>query len=180
MADTLQFFGPGRGPPRDVPDPAWAVALAYLPLVERHARGFRRGRFDFDDLVQEGLIAVHDAAPKQDPARGSFEKLANRAVHNRMLDWLRWHARDGRATGDVDVAEARADRVDAVALDDAFLAVWSLPDRRRTILSEHFGLAGPARTASEIGGGLGMKRDAVAKNQSRALAMLRTDAGVVP
>jgi RNA polymerase sigma factor (sigma-70 family) len=170
-------------PPSPVPAPTpavdpWAVALAYLPLVEHAAREFHLGRFDTDDLIQEGLIAVHDAVSKDDPARGRFKGLAKVAVHNRMYDWLQWQRKDPPVPPDAPPVVDRVDRVDATELAVALAVIDCLPDRRQTILREHFGLSGPARTAAEIGADLGMTRDAVAKNQSRALVKIREHLGI--
>jgi RNA polymerase sigma factor (sigma-70 family) len=160
------------------PPDAWAVTLAYLPLVRRLARDFHRGDFDTDDLEQEGLLGVYRAVARDDPARDSFGGLARRAALNRMLDWLRWRRLDDVATGDVAVARARADRWDLAELADVLAAIGCLPGPRQTIIREHFGLEGPPRTAAAIGGRLGMTRSAVAKSQSRSLSMVREQIGV--
>jgi RNA polymerase sigma factor (sigma-70 family) len=159
-------------PPARPPDP-WAVALAYLPMVWRLAREFRRGEFETDDLVQEGLIAVHRAVSRNDPARDSFGGLATRAAHNRMRDWLRWRRKARPVPRDAAPVADRADRVDAADLADVLAAIELLPCRPRFIVREHFGLRGPARTGAVIAVALGMKRDAVARAQFRALARVR-------
>jgi RNA polymerase sigma factor (sigma-70 family) len=172
MLTQLQLPAP-RPRPRTPPPDAWAVALAYLPLVRRLARDFHRGPWDTDDLEQEGLLAVYCAVAKDDPTRDSFGGLARRAARNRMLDWLRWRRIDDPATGDVATARGRADRWDRADLADVFAAIECLPDRQRFIVREHFGLRGPARTAAVIAVVLGMKRDAVARAQLRALVRVR-------
>jgi RNA polymerase sigma factor (sigma-70 family) len=157
-------------------DPAWAVALCYLPLIRRVAREFRRNPFDTDDLVQEGLIAVHRAVARNDPARDSFGGLANAAAHNRMVDWLRWLRCYGKARPVSPDAAPIADRTDRVDLTDLadVLAMLSLgTDRQQLIVREHFGLYGPARSEAQIAVALGMKRDAVARAKFRALAKVR-------
>jgi RNA polymerase sigma factor (sigma-70 family) len=159
-------------PPARPPDP-WAVALAYLPLVTRVAREFRHGEWDTDDLIQEGLIGARNAAARYDPGQHSFWRMAEIAARNRMRDWLRWRHCDDRATGDAALARDRADRWDFERLADVLAAIDCMPGYRRTILREHFGLYGPARTGAAIGDGLGMTRSAVAKDQLRALAWVR-------
>jgi RNA polymerase sigma factor (sigma-70 family) len=164
-------------PPARPPDP-WAVALAYLPLVRRVAREFRRGDFDTDDLVSAGLIGVHDAALGGDPARDSFGGLARRAARLRMIDWLRWHGRDRRATGDVAHALARPDRIDGLDLADAYAAIGSLTDRQRSVIDGNFGLRGPYRRQEEIGAALATTRIAVSRLKLCGLAKLRERLGV--
>jgi RNA polymerase sigma factor (sigma-70 family) len=157
-------------------DPAWAVALAYLPLIRRVAREFRRGPFDTDDLIQEGLIAVHRAIAKNDPVRDSFGGLANAAAHNRMVDWLRWLRCYGKArpmSPDAAPIGDRTDRDDLIDLADALAAIESLTDRQRSVIDGYFGLRGPRRTESQIGIALGISRDAVARLRIRGLARLR-------
>lgn len=57
---------------------------AYLPWVERIARRYVGiARAEFDDLVQEGLIAVW-----QSFARGL--KPGHTVVDGRMVDWVRY------------------------------------------------------------------------------------------
>jgi RNA polymerase sigma factor (sigma-70 family) len=152
---------------------AWAVALCYLPLVRRLARDFHRGPWDTDDLMQEGLLGVHHAVAKDDPARDSFGGLARRAALNRMRDWLRWRRLDDAATGDVAVARARADRVDAADLADVLAAIGSLTELQRVAITGQLGLNGPAQSESQIGVALGITRDAVARLRIRGLAQLR-------
>jgi RNA polymerase sigma factor (sigma-70 family) len=154
-------------------DPAWAVALAYLPLVKRLARDFHRGPWDTDDLVQEGLIAVHRAVAKNDPVRDSFGGLANAAAHNRMIDWLRWRRKARPVPPDAAPIGDRTDRVDLAELADALAAIESLTDRQRSVIDGYFGLRGPRRTESQIGIALGISRDAVARLRIRGLARLR-------
>jgi RNA polymerase sigma factor (sigma-70 family) len=165
-------------PPARPPDP-WAVALAYLPLVRRVAREFRRGEFDTDDLVQEGLIAVYRAVAKDDPARDRFGGLARVVAYRRMCDWLRWRHQDDRAIGDTSHARARADRVDVADLDDVLVAIESLTDRQRSVIDGHFGLNGPARSEARIGDEMGTTRMAVARLKFRGLARVRERLGVV-
>jgi RNA polymerase sigma factor (sigma-70 family) len=163
-------------PPARPPDP-WAVALAYLPLVWRLAREFRRGEFETDDLVQEGLIAVHRAVFRNDPARDSFGGLARRAAHNRMRDWLRWRRKARPVPPDAAPVADRADRIDAELLADVLAALGLGSDRQQAIVREHFGLDRPARTGAAIAVTLGMKRDAVARSQFRALSKVRERLG---
>lgn len=165
---------------QDPPPPAdaWEAALAFLPFVRRVAREFRRDPWDTDDLIQEGLLAVHDASSRFDPRRGSFFRLVDVAVQNRMLRWLQWRRRAVAPGGDLSFVLARSDRLDLVELAEVLAAIEFLSERRRTILREHFGLRGPARKAKDIGVDLGMTRETVAKNQSRALVKVREGMGV--
>jgi RNA polymerase sigma factor (sigma-70 family) len=170
-------------PPSPVPAPTpavdpWAVALAYLPLVDQVARGFHVCRFDRDDLVQEGLIGVYRAVGKNDPARDTFRGLAWVAAQNRMRDWLRWQRKDPPVPLDAAPVADRVDRVDATELAEALAAIDRLPDRRRTILREHFGLDGPPRLEAAIGSDLGVSRDVIAQNKFRALGKVREHLGI--
>lgn len=65
--------------------------LPYLPLVEGHARRLastpqaRQAGAEYDDLVQEGLLAVHLSQ-----LRGTDPTLV---IANRMKDWIRLQQR---------------------------------------------------------------------------------------
>jgi RNA polymerase sigma factor (sigma-70 family) len=159
------------------PDP-WTVALAYLPLVKRLARDFHRCPFDTDDLVQEGLLAVHRAVAEDDPARDSFGGLARRAARNRMIDWLRWRQRAVPPGGKLDDVLDRADRVDLIDLSDVLAALSLRTEWQQTVVREHFGLHGPARTEAAIAVAFRTTRDGVARAQFRALTQVRKRLGV--
>jgi len=65
---------------------------AGVPFVRTLARQFASSRpaLDLDDLVQDGLLGLMDAAMRFDAARGiPFEAFATTRVHGAMVDGLR-------------------------------------------------------------------------------------------
>jgi hypothetical protein len=103
--------------------------------------------------------------------------LVKRTAYRQMCDWLRWRRKARPVPRDAAPVADRADRVDAADLADVLAAIESLTARQRFIVREHFGLRGPARTGAVIAVALGMKRDAVARAQLRALARVRERLG---
>jgi DNA-directed RNA polymerase specialized sigma24 family protein len=58
----------------------------YEKIVSTAAKKFRHAA-EYDDLYQEGLIAVWKCSPEADIA------FVRRAVYNRMKDWVRYTKR---------------------------------------------------------------------------------------
>ncbi len=89
--------------PNPAPSPAPSPAVpadpeALLRLHEglvRHLlrRHFAWARPHYDDLLQEGRIALLEAGRRFDPARGGFAGYASRWIHGRMLRYVREHSR---------------------------------------------------------------------------------------
>ena len=65
-------------------------AEQYSRLVTRYVRRYFLVGGEFDDLYQEGMIALLSAMRKYDPSRfGNFEAYASKCVKNRLIDAVR-------------------------------------------------------------------------------------------
>lgn len=59
-----------------------------MGLVYHIARGFRGKGAEYEDLIQQGSVALIRVARCYDPARGAFGPYAGRAIRNEMLAWV--------------------------------------------------------------------------------------------
>lgn len=161
---------------------AWSVAMALLPLVEVVAKSLcRRRACDFDDLVQEGLIAVWQAWSRFDPARGSPERFASAIAGNRMRDWLRRsHVREILPGGDLGTAIARPDRIDESEYRDVIGAMDRLPAGCRFVARRRLAAGRESLSPDAIGAALGCCRRTVYRVETRAIARLRVALDVDP
>ncbi|MEA3508707.1 MAG: sigma-70 family RNA polymerase sigma factor [Synergistota bacterium] len=76
-----------------------SLMLICTPAVRRIALTLRApGSPDFDDLLQEGLIAIFRSVDRYIPDRGPYGAFAYRAAKNAMISSLR---RKGFSSGDV-------------------------------------------------------------------------------
>lgn len=81
----------------------------YYPLVRKLAGQFSRRlpqHVEFDDLVQEGMLGLLDAAKRYDSANGDFMPFASARIRGAILDSLRRVDTCSRAT------RARAREID--------------------------------------------------------------------
>ena len=85
----------------------------YLHVIENYAKQLA-GRYDTDDLVQEGLIALLRAAARYDAAQGaSFSTFARICILNQMRSFLRREQRAAPPAEDlVRTMEEQGDLVD--------------------------------------------------------------------
>lgn len=61
----------------------------YRPLVKLIVWQITKGYYrDEDDLIQEGLIGVWNAALRYEPCQASFETFASHRIRGRILDFL--------------------------------------------------------------------------------------------
>jgi len=69
--------------------PAFLDPLAHVGLVRFIARTLHRGSLPLDDLVQEGMLALVQALPLFDPARGRLAPFIARRVRWAQLRAIR-------------------------------------------------------------------------------------------
>lgn len=89
------------------------IAEKYKGLVAKRARSFDGGNGYFDDLYQEGLLALYRASCGYKSGQASFSAYADRAIRNSMVSWVR-ESRGGRRS-DISI-----DELDGAGLQDAF------------------------------------------------------------
>jgi RNA polymerase sigma factor (sigma-70 family) len=174
--------------------------LVHAKIRQFAAGTRRRGGPDYEDLAQEGRLALVRAAARFDPALGwQFQTLAGRCVEHAILSWLRgrrprgYRSRPGAgpavvqlsayayADGDpVDLADGRPAPDPGPALDAAAvleLAADVLTPRQLEALAAlgREGLAGRA-----AGRRLGLSGARARFLQARAARKLRERLGVGP
>jgi len=136
----------------------------------------------YEDLLQEGRIALWQAILHFDPQRGvTFSTYAGTAIQNRM-----WRAsrRDSRPQGRLSppvlanplaIAEERIwqDEIHTALLE----AVSRLPERLREVITAAYGLGGrPARTLAAIGDHFGVTGEMARYWRNDGLVLLRLPA----
>lgn len=173
---------------------AFACAQSRCPicqdaLVRRHEglvhvvlRRQCRGDVAYEDLLQEGRIALWQAVLHFDPQRGAaFSTYAGVAIERRI--W-RAVARSTRPQGGLpltqlpDPREAAEEHVWWEQVHSALAeAVSRLPDRLRQVIVAAYGLDGePPRSLAAIGRQCGVTREAVRHWRNDALLLLRLPA----
>lgn len=77
-------------PSNQPPEAAWSIVLDNMGLVYRVIKDFCPGRIDRDDLIQEGMLGLLEAARRFDETRQiAFSTYAYYWVKNRILTALR-------------------------------------------------------------------------------------------
>jgi RNA polymerase sigma factor (sigma-70 family) len=151
-------------------------------LVHFVLRRQYRGDLAYEDLLQEGRIALWQAVLHFDPHRGiAFSTYAGVAIERRI--W-RTVARSNRPQGGLPPAPPPNPREEAeehlwqVQVGIVLAAAVSrLPDRLRRVIVVAYGLDGqPPRSLAAIGRECGVTREAVRHWRNDALLLLRLPA----
>ena len=92
------------------------LAERHVPMVREIVRKYIRCNesilgLGFDDLCQEGCVALCKAAARYDPARGDFEPFAARVIRNCLIDYCRAVLSNHRNHPVVSLDELREERV---------------------------------------------------------------------
>jgi RNA polymerase sigma factor (sigma-70 family) len=159
-----------------------ALVRRHEGLVHTVLRRQSRDGLAYEELLQEGRVAVWKAILGFDPQRGvAFSTYAGRAIRNRI-----WSAveRNKRPQGWLKPREApnplalAEDRLWQGEVGTALLeAVSRLPGRQRQVIVAACGWDGqPPRTLSEIGQEWGVSRQGASYWYSKALISLRLPA----
>lgn len=140
------------------------------------------GDLPYEDLLQEGRIALWQAILHFDPRRGiAFSTYAGTAIQNQMWRAVR---RDNRPQGRLSppalanplaIAEEniRRDEVHTALLE----AVSRLPERLRKVITAAYGLDGnPPRTLAAIGDHFGVTGEMARYWRNNGLVLLRLPA----
>ena len=140
------------------------------------------GGIEYQDLIQEGRIALWRSILHFDPGRGTaFSTYAGRAIYNQFWrcveaanqsqgyleieEWLDLPAQAEAAWQEQQVQELIEEELDC------------LPERLRQVIVLYYGLAEqPPHLLAEIGQKSGVSREWVRKLRNRALALLRLPA----
>lgn len=166
-------------------------------LVRLAAKTFQP-RFELDELVGEGQLALYRAIETFDVRQGfTFATWGSRVVRNRFIAMGKHAKRDKRsialestsleAWGE-DGEALDAEDVDVVPPDFALIQqedterlralLETLDERERSVLERRFGLAdGDVQTLQEVGDALGVTKEAVRKIEQRAVTKLNRGLG---
>ena len=92
------------------------LAERHVPMVREIVRKYIRRNesilgLGFDDLCQEGCVALCRAAVSYDPVRGDFEPFAARVIRNHLIDYCRAILSNHRNHPIVSLDELREERV---------------------------------------------------------------------
>ncbi len=79
------------------------IAGKYKGLVAKIAASFDRGCGNFDDLYQEGLIALYRAVCAYKVGSEAFSSYASKSIRNSMISWTRVNA--NKVIGNVSIDE---------------------------------------------------------------------------
>lgn len=143
------------------------IALRYLPLVRRIARAFPpQAR---EDLIQDGIVGLLEAARQWDPRRGPYFPLARWWVLRLFTDAARAEARWRSAQAMASPAYAPPPSEP----DDAAALLNTLTPRQSSILRRSLGLGCPPEPLRAIGASLGISGERVRQVRDLALRRLR-------
>lgn len=161
---------------------AWDVALRNVGLIHCALRRRRTFYASREDLLHEGMLALHRAAMRFRPELGyQFSSFAFRAIDRRILSAERRARKNHRApvrissgmVEDRGVAPSSDLEPDVRELIAQFLGL--LPARERDILERLYGLNGrEVVTATVIAEETGRSRQHISEIKLRALARMRT------
>jgi len=137
------------------------------------------GGLVYDELVQEGRIALWRAVLGFDPQRGvAFSTYAGKAIERQIWQAVaraRRYGRKGPLPEQTDRLEAVEEAWHQVEVHRALLeAVTHLPDRLRAIILAHYGLDGQSPcTLLAIGRRFGVTKARIGQLHNDALVLLR-------
>ena len=158
-----------------------ALLQAHERLIHRVILEQGIGGIRYEDLVQEGRIAVWRSILHFDPGRGyAFSTYAWTAIYRRMWAYVEmaeqsqdyveveaWLETAGQAE-----AAWQAEQVQQALLE----GVACLPERLRQVIVLYYGLGGWPHTLAEIGQAWGISLERVRQLRNDALLLLRLPA----
>ncbi len=162
--------------------------LGLVTILAKKYEAIARTRgLERDDLIVEGLLAVHEAIRNYNPARGTtiagyvwmrvnwwFMHLLSNQKTQKREQWRQWPRDEERQ--DVDVAGIPGpDQVENVEEAKHWLAF--LPARYRRIVKMHFGLGCRPMALADIADQLGCTRQNAQQLVAAALRKMRAAAG---
>lgn len=168
VAEILALPPAGR-----TPEQAWQVAVAHRGLAARLALRRRRPDVEADDLVQEAVIGLWEAARSYDRSRNdSFSAYARMPILGRITQAQRRRRMRSIPGGPLDGLDVAAGtEPDAGEHDRLHAAIAALPERERTVIRDYY-LAG--RTDAAIAADLGYGSQYVSRIRRATLARLST------
>ncbi len=156
-----------------------SLLLHHEGLIHFLVRRQAGGGMAYDDLVQEGRIALWRAVLGFDPQRGvAFSTYAGKAIERRIWQAVaraRRQQREGVPFEEVDELETVEEAWHRAEVHRALLeAVIRLPDRLREIILARYGLDGQQPcTLLTVGRRLGVTKARIGQLHNDALVLLR-------
>lgn len=150
-----------------------SVVIAHFPLVFGIVSRIRTNRVDlFDDMVQQGRVALVIASRSFDPSRGvRFMTYAKKRVHSAAIDVLRSARRAER--GEPFATESTYEaHVDPFIVERIKVALLALTDRERLIVESRFMRDEPIKIEA-LGRMVGISGSRAHYYQERARAKLK-------
>lgn len=145
------------------------LLVSFHPLIRKNAANFSGGdEFLYDDLFQEGMVALCRAVVRYDEQRGPFPAFASRCVRNAMISLMRKRPREVLLDDFEDAAHVSPDAQtveDMETRDDLRLLIEELSPMETAVL-DAFLQSGSTAAAIRI---LGWPR----KKVENALARIR-------
>lgn len=179
-SDTPLGLKPGAIDPLDIPPgarsaaDAWAIVQAHHGLAVFLATRLCRPGNDLEDLCQEALLGLHDAAVRHDSSRSdNFPAFARIWIRGRISTAQRRRrvrVQAHAALGPDDDRPAPAPHLEPDELARLHAAIDALPARQQTAIREHY-LRG--RQIKDIAALLGRTPNMVSMHHRAALAALR-------
>jgi RNA polymerase sigma factor (sigma-70 family) len=148
-------------------------------LVHHVLRRQVSGAAAYDDVLQEGRIALWQAILHFDPQRGvAFSTYAGAAIRYRIWDTAQWAeppVAEPLADSAVGALEAVEENLWHAAVREALVeAVSRLPKRLRQVITAAYGLDGqPPRTLVAIGCHFGVTKEMARYWRNNGLVLLR-------
>ncbi len=155
-----------------------------LPLAGHIAKRYRNTGYEYDDLVQEGMIGLMEAAEKFDPERGCrFSALAGVCIENSIRMYLRSQRKHGHCTLSLDqeVCEGGGRLEELVGFrEDGLEDIWKrdllarairtlAPEERELVRMHYF----DGLTQAEIARQCGIGQPMIHKRLKKILAKMR-------
>ena len=156
-----------------------ALMRQHEGLVHHVLRRQASGMAPYDDVLQEGRIALWQAILHFDPQRGvAFSTYAGAAIRYRIWGTAEWAAPSLAQLPEGGVTDALEEAEEALwraALRGALLeAVWRLPERLSQVVCAAYGLDGaPPCTLDAIGRRFGVTGEMARCWRNNALVLLR-------
>ncbi len=98
----------------------------YSRIISLMALSFNLPRDEFDDLCQEGRIALYRACIGYDVNNGAFSTYACACIRNAMTDFASRYGKQKSAESDVSLDDIAPDKVSGESVDDEVAASFLL------------------------------------------------------
>ncbi len=168
-------------PMEQPPESTWTVVLENIGLVHKAVKIYCRKPQDYDDLVQEGLIGMHEAARRFDPnhaSGASFGSFVYTYIKGYILNYYYVkpeHLDTDQLTPEQEdgiLTEGEEEYIRTCLRSDLIRHLRKLDENERVVIALRW-LAPQTLTLRELGKRLGMVGERVRQIEAKAFAKLR-------